>query len=101
MTARDGKVLIKLFLRAEVTPASLQAHAKQLLSRMHIESLVHGNMLKHEALSLAQDVEDTFKPEPLTEEELKSRQALITPEGAFAPLHITRSFELTIQCRGQ
>lgn len=73
----------KLAALDEVTPASLQAHAQQLLSRMHIESLVHGNMLKHEALSLAQDVEDTFKPEPLTEEELKSRQALITPEGKW------------------
>ena len=68
---------------------------------MHIESLVHGNMLKHEALSLAQDVEDTFRPEPLTVEELKSRQALITPEGAFALLHITRPFQLTIQWREQ
>lgn len=52
---------------------------------MHIESLVHGNMVKDEALSLARDIEETFKPQALTAEELKSRQALITPEGAPPP----------------
>lgn len=79
---------------AEVTPASLQDHAKSLLSRMHIESLVHGNMLKHEALSLAKNVEDTFKPEPLTVEELKSRQALITPEGSSVISRFRRYWRL-------
>ncbi|POY74423.1 hypothetical protein BMF94_2617 [Rhodotorula taiwanensis] len=73
----------KLAALDEVTPENLQAHAKKLLSRMHIESLVHGNMLKNEALDLARDVEETFKPQPLTEDELRSRQALITPEGKW------------------
>ncbi|BGP54049.1 hypothetical protein JCM8202_003048 [Rhodotorula sphaerocarpa] len=73
----------KLAALEEVTPESIQAHAKKLLSRMHIESLVHGNMVKDEALSLARDIEETFKPQALTAEELKSRQALITPEGKW------------------
>lgn len=72
--------------RTEITPANLQSHIAALFSRMHIESLVHGNVLRDEALALAKTVEDTFKPEPLTVEELKSRQALIIPEGASLSL---------------
>lgn len=55
---------------------------------MHIESLIHGNVLRDEALALAKTVEETFKPEALTVEELKSRQALIIPEGA-SPVNLS------------
>lgn len=49
---------------------------------MHIESLVHGNVTEEEALGFAKTVEEAFKPEPLTPEELKSHRALVIPEGA-------------------
>lgn len=45
--------------------------------------LVHGNMLKDEAISLSKLVENTFTPEPLTPEELRSHRALIVPEGEY------------------
>ncbi|GAA6044580.1 A-factor-processing enzyme [Rhodotorula toruloides] len=73
----------KLKALDQITPANLQSHIAALFSRMHIESLVHGNVLRDEALALAKTVEDTFKPEALTVEELKSRQALIIPEGKW------------------
>ncbi|BGP38130.1 metalloprotease [Rhodotorula kratochvilovae] len=73
----------KLAALTEVTPANVQAHAARVLGRMHIESLVHGNMTREEALALAKSVEETFKPQPLSVEELKSRQALVVPPGQW------------------
>lgn len=51
---------------------------------MHIEMLVHGNMLKDEAVALSKMVESTLHPEPLTPEELRSHRALVVPEGESA-----------------
>lgn len=87
----DGGILIqdlawtvseKLAALEQITPANLQEHIGELLARMHIESLVHGNVTEEEALGFAKTVEEAFKPEPLTPEELKSHRALVIPEGA-------------------
>lgn len=48
---------------------------------MHIETLVHGNMLKDEAVSLAKLAETTIHPAALTPTELKSHRALVVPQG--------------------
>ncbi|GAA5970032.1 hypothetical protein JCM11641_000241 [Rhodosporidiobolus odoratus] len=81
LQARSSTVEQRLAVLDQVTPASLQEHAAKLLSRLHIESLVHGNMTKEDALQLAKTVEETLAPTPLTEEELKSPVALLVPEG--------------------
>ncbi|KAM0792238.1 hypothetical protein ACM66B_004933 [Microbotryomycetes sp. NB124-2] len=65
----------------EITVENLQSFAKNMLSRMHIEMLVHGNMLKDEALSFCKTVESTLSVEALTPEELRSHRALVVPEG--------------------
>ena len=52
-----------------------------MLSRLHIEMLVHGNMLKDEALALCKTVESTLSPQPLTPEEQLSHRALVVPKG--------------------
>jgi len=67
----------------EITPESLQDHISRVLARLHIESLVHGNMLKDEAVELSNTIEGILNPQPLTTEELKSHQALIVPEGTL------------------
>ncbi|KAK4701450.1 insulysin, partial [Phenoliferia sp. Uapishka_3] len=64
-----------------ITVEGLQSYITDLLARLHIEILVHGNMLKDEALELANIAEKTLAPQPLTPQELLSHQALIVPEG--------------------
>ncbi|GAA5900616.1 uncharacterized protein JCM6883_002901 [Sporobolomyces salmoneus] len=71
----------KLDALSQITPESLQNHISRVLSRLHIEALVHGNMLKDEAISLSNDIESILSPQPLTPSELKSHQALVVPEG--------------------
>ncbi|GAA5888439.1 hypothetical protein JCM16303_005741, partial [Sporobolomyces ruberrimus] len=71
----------KLDALNQITPESLQSHISRILARLHIESLVHGNMLKDEAVSLSNTIEGILAPEPLSQEELKSHQALIVPQG--------------------
>lgn len=83
-TAVSYPIEDKLAALDHITPASLQEHARAVFGRCHIESLVHGNVRRSEALELARIVEDAFKPEPLTADELKSRQALVVPEGAIS-----------------
>ncbi|BGP14041.1 hypothetical protein JCM10213_005625 [Rhodosporidiobolus nylandii] len=71
----------KLAVLDQVTPQNLQEHIGRLLERLHIESLVHGNMTQEDALQLAKAVEDAFKPQPLKDEELRSHVALVVPQG--------------------
>ncbi|GAA5915532.1 hypothetical protein JCM5296_001752 [Sporobolomyces johnsonii] len=77
------KVDQKLAALDHITPQNLQEHIAALLSRMHIEALVHGNMVKEEAVALSKIVEETIAPKPLRPEELKSHQALVIPEGKY------------------
>lgn len=72
----------KLAALAQVTPENLEQHIARVLGKMHIESLAHGNVTRDEALRMAATVEETFKPQALSVEELKSRQALVVPPGA-------------------
>ncbi|GAA5990267.1 hypothetical protein JCM5350_000445 [Sporobolomyces pararoseus] len=72
----------KLEALDQITPTSLQAHISKILSRLHIESLLHGNLLKDEALALSNSIESILSPSsPLTPTELKSHQALVVPLG--------------------
>ncbi|GAA6001144.1 hypothetical protein JCM10207_007430 [Rhodosporidiobolus poonsookiae] len=71
----------KLATLDEVTPANVQEHIGNVLERLHIEALVHGNVRKGEALELAKNVEGILGPKALTEEELRSHVALVPPQG--------------------
>ncbi|KAM0753884.1 hypothetical protein T439DRAFT_338697 [Meredithblackwellia eburnea MCA 4105] len=66
-----------------VTVESLQAYVADLIGRLHVEVLVHGNMLKNEAMQLAKVPETILAPNPLTPVELLSHRALVIPEGKF------------------
>ncbi|GAA6021682.1 hypothetical protein JCM11491_001357 [Sporobolomyces phaffii] len=71
----------KLEALDQITPSSLEAHISLVLSRLHIESLVHGNMLKDDAVSLANSIEAILAPQPLAPAELESHRALVVPPG--------------------
>ncbi|GAA5845286.1 hypothetical protein JCM3766R1_000717 [Sporobolomyces carnicolor] len=74
----------KLEALLQITPESLREHIDRVLSRVHIEALVHGNMLKHEAIELARSIEQKVVPSgspSLTRQELESHRALVVPRG--------------------
>ncbi|SGY41131.1 BQ5605_C003g02474 [Microbotryum silenes-dioicae] len=66
---------------ANITVENLTEYKTNIFKRGHIEMLVHGNMLKDEAISMCKMVETTVNPQPLTLEELRSRRALIPHRG--------------------
>ena len=67
---------------AEITPESLKAYIPKLLEKVHIEGLVHGNMLKDDAIKIAKLAETTFKSAPLSAAERVSPLSLIIPDSS-------------------
>jgi insulysin len=58
--------------------------AEDIFKRLHITTLVHGNMEKEDAVELQKVIEDVLQPEPLTETEKASDVSLFLPEGEWA-----------------
>lgn len=65
-----------------LTAEDIQSYFPQLIRQMHIETLVHGNMYKEDALRLTNLVESTLKPRPLPQVQWPVRRSLIFPPGA-------------------
>ena len=70
------------FSSAEITPESLKAYIPKLLEKVHIEGLVHGNMLKEDAIKVAKLAEITFKSASLSAAERVSPLSLIIPDSS-------------------
>ncbi|CAG8509238.1 15851_t:CDS:10, partial [Racocetra persica] len=71
----------KLDALEDITEQDIKAFYPELFSHLHIESLVHGNMFKEEALRLLQIVEDVLQPKPLLPAELIGCRSIMLPEG--------------------
>ncbi|KAH8889372.1 ubiquitin carboxyl-terminal hydrolase-like protein [Thozetella sp. PMI_491] len=54
---------------------------KQLLSQLHMEAYVHGNLYKEDALKLTDMIESTLKPRVLARAHWPIRRSLILPPG--------------------
>jgi insulysin len=65
-----------------LTAEDVQTFYPYLLRQMHIETLVHGNVYKEDALRLTNLVENTLKPRPLLQTQLPVRRCLIFPPGS-------------------
>ncbi|KAL2188482.1 LuxS/MPP-like metallohydrolase [Thermothelomyces heterothallicus CBS 203.75] len=65
-----------------ITADALRVFHKELLSQMHMEILVHGNVYREDALRLTDMVESTLKPRALPEAQWKIRRGLILPPGS-------------------
>ncbi|KAF9354795.1 Insulinase (Peptidase M16) [Mortierella sp. NVP85] len=68
----------------QVTPETLRRFYPEMLSRLHIEGLVHGNMDRAQALKMGEMVEQILQPRPLVPSEIVSLRSLIVPEGCRA-----------------
>ncbi|CAG8740860.1 38984_t:CDS:10 [Gigaspora margarita] len=71
----------KLDALENVTEQDIKVFYPDLFINLHIESLVHGNMFKDEALKLLQIVEDVLQSKPLLPAELIGCRSIILPEG--------------------
>lgn len=64
----------------QLTVAEVQQFLPELLQRMHLEVLAHGNLAKEEAVELSNMVWNTIKSRPVNKTELLSSRSLLLPE---------------------
>ncbi|KAF5380968.1 hypothetical protein D9615_004092 [Tricholomella constricta] len=81
MTEQQWTLEEKLKELASITPEEVKAHIKQLLSQVHVRTLVTGNIYKDEAIQIAEIAEEGLGISPLSPIELNDR-ALILPEAS-------------------
>ncbi|KAG4429155.1 hypothetical protein IFR05_015363, partial [Cadophora sp. M221] len=64
-----------------LTEADIQQFYPYLLRQMHIETFVHGNLYKEDALKLGNLIETTLKPRALPQAQWPVARALVFPPG--------------------
>jgi insulysin len=83
LNVENGFINDELLTELErLTAEDVQAFYPHLIRQMHIETLVHGNLYKEDALHLTNLVENTLKPRPLSQAHLPVRRNLIFPPGS-------------------
>ncbi|KAK1840286.1 a-pheromone processing metallopeptidase ste23 [Colletotrichum chrysophilum] len=65
-----------------ITSEDVRQFRKQMLSHMHIESYVHGNLYKEDALKLTDMIETILKPRELPRLQLPDIRSLVLPAGS-------------------
>ena len=65
-----------------LTAKDIRAFFPLLLRQTHVETLVHGNMYKEDALRITQLVETTLNARPLPEAQWHVRRSLLLPENS-------------------
>ncbi|KAH8879202.1 peptidase M16 inactive domain-containing protein [Thozetella sp. PMI_491] len=65
-----------------ITAEATAQFRSELLSRMHMEMLIHGNIYKEEALKLTDMFESILRPQVLAKSELHTLQSMILPTGS-------------------
>ncbi|GJJ12380.1 hypothetical protein Clacol_006621 [Clathrus columnatus] len=66
----------------DITVNDIDAHKQLLLSRAHIEALIHGNLAENEAKSLLKSTEKVLGSRPITNAERQTERSLVLPEGS-------------------
>jgi insulysin len=72
-----------------LTATDIQQFYPQLLEQMHIETFVHGNLYKEDALKLSDLIESILKPRPLPQTQWPITRSLIFPPGSNFLYHKT------------
>lgn len=72
-----------------LTAKDIQEFYPHLLRQMHIETFVHGNLYKEDALKLSNLIESTLKPRILPQAQWPVARSLIFPPGANYVYHKT------------
>ncbi|KAI0439248.1 peptidase M16 inactive domain-containing protein [Xylaria telfairii] len=66
----------------EITVEDVRSFHAQVMSQLHIEAYVHGNMYKEDSLKLTDMIESILKPRVLPKEEWPIMRSLIFPPGS-------------------
>lgn len=82
-----------------IQAADVQAFIPELLSNLHIETLIHGNATKEDALKLTRIVEENLGAKPLDFEKLVGVCSLMLPSGIFRRICIVDFFSYKNHCR--
>jgi insulysin len=67
--------------RLGIQAADVQAFIPEILSSLHIETLIHGNTTKEEALALSRVVQETLEFKPLDYDSIIGPRSLLLPHG--------------------
>ncbi|KAI8982604.1 Metalloenzyme, LuxS/M16 peptidase-like protein [Pilobolus umbonatus] len=72
----------KLAELEHITADDIQSFYPEILSQLHVEALVHGNLFAEDAKNMLMDVVNTLKPKELEPNQLVSHHSLILPKGS-------------------
>lgn len=64
-----------------ITAEDIQAFYPSILSQLHVEGLVHGNLFKEDALKMLKDALDILNPKDLLPSQLSGHHSLVLPKG--------------------
>jgi insulysin len=65
-----------------ITADDIQAFYPTILSQLHVEALVHGNLFKEDAQKMLNDALDILKPKALLPSQLNGHHSLVLPKGS-------------------
>ncbi|KAJ1335357.1 insulysin [Microdochium nivale] len=83
LTMQHEFVVEQLVLEVpDVTADGVRHFSKQIMSQLHIETYVHGNLYKQDAHKLTDLIETILKPRVLPKEEWPIARSLIIPPGS-------------------
>jgi len=72
-----------------ITAADIQQFYPHLLRQMHVETFIHGNLYKEDALKLSDLIESTLKPRTLPQTQWPIPRSLVFPPGSNYVYHKT------------
>ncbi|KAL1868234.1 hypothetical protein VTK73DRAFT_3761 [Phialemonium thermophilum] len=83
LTAQHDQVVEELAAELpSVTAEAVRHFSRELLSQLHMEVYVHGNLYKEDALKLTDMVESTLKPRVLPKPQWPIQRSLLFPPGS-------------------
>lgn len=65
-----------------ISAEDIQAFYPTILSQLHVEGLVHGNLFKEDASKMLKDALDILKPKDLLPSQLSGHHSLVLPKGS-------------------
>jgi insulysin len=95
----------KIAVLDDITVDDVQSFVSQLLSELHIEALIHGNVLEDDAIRMVETVENLLKPRALVPAQLMGHRSVLLPSnGRFVyqrdvhdPNNVNSAIEYYIQ----
>jgi len=71
----------KLEALKDIKYEDIETFYPELLNQLYIESLIHGNIFKEDAIKILQKVEEILQPKALIPSQLLGRRTIIIPPG--------------------